>query len=89
MSSDYLYELAPATWNVIRDTRSGTVVFGMPAGPVTCAGPPQKIAHLAAEHWRREGEVTEVRSGTREAVVADRRNRTTSMPPCDGSTSTR
>ena len=124
VSSNYLYELAPATWNFIRNTRSGTAVFGMPAGPIKCAGAPQKIAYLAADHWRQQGvlhnidihlvlptpamfgvkefsdvlvgvarrygitvhfesEVTEVRSGTREAVVTDKKNDTTSTLPYD------
>lgn len=55
VSSNYLYELAPATWKFIRETRSGTAVFGMPAGPIKCAGAPQKIAYLAADHWRKRG----------------------------------
>ncbi|MDN5916599.1 MAG: NAD(P)/FAD-dependent oxidoreductase [Pseudonocardia sp.] len=55
VSSNYLYELAPATWNFIRNTRSGTAVFGMPAGPIKCAGAPQKIAYLAADYWRQQG----------------------------------
>ncbi|GAA4524262.1 FAD/NAD(P)-binding oxidoreductase [Amycolatopsis samaneae] len=53
--SNYSYESAPATWRAIRTTRSGTAVFAMPAGPIKCAGAPQKIAYLAADHWRREG----------------------------------
>ncbi|HSK59152.1 MAG TPA: FAD/NAD(P)-binding oxidoreductase [Actinomycetospora sp.] len=55
VSSNYRYELAPATWRFIRETRSGTAVFGMPSGPIKCAGAPQKIAYLAADHWRRQG----------------------------------
>lgn len=55
VSSNYLYELAPATWKFIRETRSGTAVFGMPAGPIKCAGAPQKIAYLAADYWREQG----------------------------------
>ncbi|MEU0936982.1 FAD/NAD(P)-binding oxidoreductase [Embleya sp. NPDC005971] len=55
VSSNYLPETAPATWRFIRDTRSGTAVFGMPSGPIKCGGAPQKIAYLAADHWRREG----------------------------------
>lgn len=55
VSSNYLYELAPATWKFIRELRSGTAVFTMPAGPIKCAGAPQKIAYLAADHWREQG----------------------------------
>ncbi|WP_245811797.1 NAD(P)/FAD-dependent oxidoreductase [Actinophytocola xinjiangensis] len=55
VSSNYGYELAPATWKFIRDLRSGTAVFTMPAGPIKCAGAPQKIAYLAADYWREQG----------------------------------
>lgn len=55
VSSNYLYELAPATWKFIRETRSGTAVFTVPAGPIKCAGAPQKIAYLAADYWREQG----------------------------------
>ncbi|GAY10955.1 FAD/NAD(P)-binding oxidoreductase [Pseudonocardia sp. N23] len=55
VSSNYLYELAPATWKFIRELRSGTAVFTMPAGPIKCAGAPQKIAYLAADYWREQG----------------------------------
>ncbi|WP_235834446.1 NAD(P)/FAD-dependent oxidoreductase [Actinomadura logoneensis] len=55
LSSNYLAETAPATWRFIRDTRSGSAVFSMPPGAIKCAGAPQKIAYLAADHWRRQG----------------------------------
>lgn len=55
VSSNYVYELAPATWRFIRELRSGTAVFTMPSGPIKCAGAPQKIAYLAADYWREQG----------------------------------
>ncbi|HET9116678.1 MAG TPA: FAD/NAD(P)-binding oxidoreductase [Pseudonocardiaceae bacterium] len=55
VSSNYAYELAPAMWKFIRDTRSGTAVFTMPSGPIKCGGAPQKIAYLAADYWREQG----------------------------------
>ncbi len=55
VSSNYRFDLAPRTWDLIRGMRSGTAVFTMPTGPVKCAGAGQKIAYLAADHWRREG----------------------------------
>ncbi|MGW5051781.1 FAD-dependent oxidoreductase [Actinokineospora sp. NPDC004072] len=54
-SSNYRFDLAPLTWENIRSLRSGTAVFTMPSGPIKCAGAPQKIAYLAADHWRAEG----------------------------------
>ena len=60
-SSNYRYDLAPKTWDLIRAMRSGTAVFTMPSGPIKCAGAPQKIAYLAADHWRRQGVLDEIR----------------------------
>jgi sulfide:quinone oxidoreductase len=60
-SSNYSYDLAPKTWQLIRSLRSGTAVFTMPAGPIKCAGAPQKIAYLAADYWREQGVLKDIR----------------------------
>ncbi|MER6026213.1 FAD/NAD(P)-binding oxidoreductase [Streptomyces sp. NPDC001851] len=60
-SSNYSYELAPKTWDLIRSMRSGTAVFTMPSGPIKCGGAPQKIAYLAADHWREQGVLKDIR----------------------------
>ncbi len=60
VSSNYLYELAPKTWDCIREMRSGSAVFMMPSGPIKCAGAPQKIAYLAADHWRKQGVLNQI-----------------------------
>jgi len=59
--SNYRLDLAPATWNFIRQTRSGTALFTMPPGPVKCAGASQKIAYLAADWWRRQCVLADMR----------------------------
>jgi len=55
VSSNYRPDLPPRTWEFIRDLRGGTALFTMPAGPIKCAGAPQKIAYLAADWWRSQG----------------------------------
>ena len=60
-SSNYSAALAPGTWSALRDLRGGTAVFTMPAGPIKCAGAPQKIAYLAADWWRRQGDLQDIR----------------------------
>jgi sulfide:quinone oxidoreductase len=60
VSSTYLFHSAAKTWENIRALRSGRALFTMPAGPITCAGAPQKIAYLAADHWRREGVLDDI-----------------------------
>lgn len=60
VSSNYSFDLAPKTWEFIRELKSGTAVFTMPPGPIKCAGAPQKIAYLAADHWRRTGVLKDI-----------------------------
>lgn len=61
VSSNYRYDLAPKTWDLIKNLRSGTAIFTMPAGPIKCAGAPQKIAYLAADYWRQHGVLDAIR----------------------------
>ena len=61
VSSNYRFDLAPRTWDFIRETTSGTALFTMPAGPIKCAGAPQKIAYLAADWWRQQGRLSGIR----------------------------
>ncbi len=53
VSTNYTYELAPKTWEMIRNFRGGTALFHMPGTPIKCPGAPQKIMYLAADHFRR------------------------------------
>ncbi|UQA94871.1 NAD(P)/FAD-dependent oxidoreductase [Streptomyces halobius] len=61
VTSNYRPDLAPLTWDLIRRMRRGTAVFTMPSGPVKCGGAPQKIAYLAADHWRKRGVLDAIR----------------------------
>ncbi|QIS18025.1 pyridine nucleotide-disulfide oxidoreductase [Nocardia terpenica] len=60
-ASNYARDLAPKTWELIRNMRSGTAIFTMPTGPIKCGGAPQKIAYLACDHWRRHGVLKDIR----------------------------
>lgn len=55
VTSNYRADLAPYTWDLVRSTTSGTAVFTMPAGPIKCAGAPQKATYMSADWWRRQG----------------------------------
>jgi sulfide:quinone oxidoreductase len=61
VTSNYRPDLAPHTWELIRRMRRGTALFTMPSGPVKCGGAPQKIAYLAADHWRKRGVLGAIR----------------------------
>ncbi|MCY0999460.1 FAD/NAD(P)-binding oxidoreductase [Myxococcus sp. MISCRS1] len=55
VSSNYDVRLAPKTWRMLQAFKGGTALFTHPATPVKCAGAPQKIMYLAADHFRRTG----------------------------------
>jgi len=61
VSSNYRFDLTARTWERIRALRSGTAVFTMPGGLIKCAGAPQKIAYLAADYWRQQGVLDQIR----------------------------
>jgi len=53
VTSNYRYDLAPYTWKLVQDLRSGTAIFTQPPMPIKCAGAPQKAMYLSADHWLR------------------------------------
>ncbi|ABE50080.1 MULTISPECIES: bifunctional protein tyrosine phosphatase family protein/NAD(P)/FAD-dependent oxidoreductase [Methylobacillus] len=55
VTSNYRYDLAPYTWQLVSQMRRGKAVFTQPPMPIKCAGAPQKAMYLSADHWRRAG----------------------------------
>jgi sulfide:quinone oxidoreductase len=53
VTSNYRYDLAPYTWECIRELNSGSALFTQPPMPIKCAGAPQKILYLAADDFRK------------------------------------
>ena len=53
--SNYAYEQAPKTWEIIKNFSGGTAIFTYPNTPIKCAGAPQKIMYLADEAFRKQG----------------------------------
>lgn len=60
VTSNYRFDLAPYTWQCIRAFKGGRALFTQPAMPIKCAGAPQKILYLAADHWRRQGAAADI-----------------------------
>ncbi len=58
--TNYAFDCAPRTWELIRNFRGGTALFHMPGTPIKCPGAPQKILYLAADHFRRRGILRDV-----------------------------
>lgn len=56
--SNYAAGHADYTWVCIKGFHGGTALFTQPPMPVKCAGAPQKIMYLAADHFRRNGRLT-------------------------------
>ncbi|MBE7213345.1 MAG: NAD(P)/FAD-dependent oxidoreductase [Gluconacetobacter diazotrophicus] len=61
--SNYSVEHAEYTWRCIQDLDGGDALFTQPAMPIKCAGAPQKIMYLAADHLRRQGRLDRTRLG--------------------------
>jgi sulfide:quinone oxidoreductase len=59
--SNYEFEYAQKASAVLRDVRSGTVVFTQPSGPATCAAASQKPMYLACDYWRARGVLDDIR----------------------------
>lgn len=55
VSSNYSYGTVNATWDNIRNLKSGTALFTQPSTGIKCAGAPQKICYLAEDHFRHSG----------------------------------
>ena len=55
VTSNYCFELAPYTWELVQKTRRGKALFTQPPMPIKCAGAPQKALYLSADHWYRNG----------------------------------
>lgn len=56
--SNYAVRHASYTWECIQAFRGGTALFTQPPMPIKCAGAPQKIMYLAADHFRRNGRLS-------------------------------
>ncbi len=55
VSSIYDYQRSSETWEMLRAVERGHVVFTCPPMPIKCAGAPQKIAYMMADHLQRSG----------------------------------
>ncbi len=60
VTSNYRYDLAPYTWELVQSLRSGRALFTQPPMPIKCAGAPQKSLYLSADHWQRSGHLENI-----------------------------
>jgi len=55
VTSNYMFEMAPYTYELVRSLRGGRALFTQPPMPIKCAGAPQKAMYLSCDHWLRAG----------------------------------
>ncbi|NLZ79462.1 MAG: TIGR01244 family phosphatase, partial [Gammaproteobacteria bacterium] len=55
VTSNYMLELAPYTWQLVQNLRQGRALFTQPPMPIKCAGAPQKAMYMSADWWLKEG----------------------------------
>lgn len=55
VTSNYRYDLAPYTWELVEGLKEGRAIFSQPPMPIKCAGAPQKAMYLSCDHWMRTG----------------------------------
>ncbi len=60
VTSNYRYDLAPYTWQLVKELQGGNALFTQPAMPIKCAGAPQKAMYLSANHWERRGDLKNI-----------------------------
>lgn len=52
VTSNYRYDLAPYTYQLVRELTKGHALFTQPPMPIKCAGAPQKAMYLSCDIWR-------------------------------------
>jgi len=60
VTSNYRFDLAPYTWNLVQNLKRGRALFTQPPMPIKCAGAPQKAMYLSGDHWLRQGALNDI-----------------------------
>jgi len=61
VTSNYRFDLAPYTWELVQSLKGGHALFTQPPMPIKCAGAPQKAMYLSAYHWEQQGVQKDIR----------------------------
>ena len=60
VTSNYQFELAPYTWQLVQNLRRGRALFTQPPMPIKCAGAPQKAMYLSCDWWLRQNVLAQI-----------------------------
>lgn len=55
VTSNYCFDLAPYTWELVQSLKRGPALFTQPPMPIKCAGAPQKAMYLSCSEWESDG----------------------------------
>ncbi|MCA2011297.1 TIGR01244 family phosphatase [Cereibacter sphaeroides] len=60
VTSNYRYDLAPYTWELVQNLNRGRAIFSQPPMPIKCAGAPQKAMYLSSDAWLKRGVLKDI-----------------------------
>ncbi|MCD5992128.1 NAD(P)/FAD-dependent oxidoreductase [Pseudomonas sp. CDFA 602] len=60
VTSNYRYDLAAYTWELVQGLKQGRALFTQPPMPIKCAGAPQKAMYLSCDHWLKTGRLGQI-----------------------------
>jgi sulfide:quinone oxidoreductase len=60
VTSNYRYDLAPYTWELVQKLSSGKAIFTQPPMPIKCAGAPQKAMYMSCDTWKQAGKLKDI-----------------------------
>ncbi len=60
VTSNYRFDLAPYTWELVKNLKKGRAIFTQPPMPIKCAGAPQKAMYMSCDHWYRQGLLSDI-----------------------------
>lgn len=60
VTSNYRYDLAPYTRDLVKQLKGGRALFSQPPMPIKCAGAPQKAMYLSCDIWREAGVLSDI-----------------------------
>lgn len=60
ITSNYRFDLAPYTWQLVQQLKGGRALFTQPPMPIKCAGAPQKAMYLSADYWFKQNALKQI-----------------------------
>ncbi len=60
VTSNYKFDLAPYTWELVQSFKGGRALFTQPPMPIKCAGAPQKAMYLSCDYWKKQRRLDDI-----------------------------